>query len=75
MKNVKLSGGFHNAPTITLRVSDSAYNAIKDVENGNITISEWVQRYLSENQEKRLDNHFCGIDGCTCGSYCRAEFE
>ncbi len=29
--------------------------------------------YLSKNQIKRLDKHFCGMDDCCCGAQWRAD--
>lgn len=68
------SGGFHNSKETYVIVSQKAYNAFDDVERGLISSSEWIENYLSDNQKKRLENHFCGIKGCTCGSYTRADF-
>lgn len=70
MKKVTLAGGFHSSKKITINVSNKAYNALND--NMSMSISEWVSNYLSDYQESRLDNHFCGIGDCTCGSYVRA---
>lgn len=75
MKKVTFSGGFHKVAPISLRVSDKAFNALEDVKNGFTDISEWVEHFLSKWQESRLNKHFCGISGCTCGSYCRATIE
>lgn len=69
MKRILLSGGFHNSPEITINVKND--NAVKDWKNGNIPFSELLTAY----QKKRLENHFCGIKGCTCGAYTRAEKE
>jgi hypothetical protein len=68
MKRIRLYGGFHNSPEIIINVSD---NAAEDWKNEKSNFQE----ILSEYQRKRLENHFCGIKGCTCGSYMRAEKE
>lgn len=68
MKRIRLYGGFHNSPEIIINVSD---NAVEDWKNEKSNFQE----ILSDYQRKRLENHFCGIKGCTCGSYMRAEKE
>jgi hypothetical protein len=65
MKKLTLSGGFHNSPETTIQVSDKDYEAYK---SGSVALYE----ILSPAQDKRLRKHFCGIAGCTCGSYTRA---
>lgn len=69
---LKLDGGFHNSEEIRINVSDKAYEALSIVKSGDMSIREWADMYLSVYQEKKLDNHFCGIKGCQCGSYERA---
>lgn len=73
MNRIYFKGGFHNSSETYVEVSDKAYDAFDDVADGKEGLTEWVNNYLTESQEKRLDNHFCGIKGCTCGSYARAE--
>jgi hypothetical protein len=53
---ITYSGGFHNCEPISLRVK---------IAGGRIG-------KLSEGQERKLANHFCGIPGCTCGGVYRA---
>lgn len=65
MKKLTLSGGFHNAAETTIQVSGNDYKALK---SGNVALGE----ILTPAQERRLRRHFCGIQGCTCGSYIRA---
>ena len=48
---VTISGGFHNAPNITIRP--------KVGPNGEII--------LSAGQASRIYRHMCGIKGCICG--------
>lgn len=67
-KTITLFGGFHNATAINLRISESAYNALKSGEARLYDV-------LSPNQRKRADNHFCGIKDCTCGGCMRAEID
>lgn len=57
---LKLSGGFHNASTITFRVA--ADNA-QEVVSGDRELCD----ALSAKQLKRADKHFCGISDCQCG--------
>ena len=68
MKTITLSGGFHNSREIRFRISDENYN---DLKNQKIALFE----VLSPNQLKRAERHFCGISGCCCGSYARAEID
>lgn len=60
-KKITLVGGFHNASPITIRVDESYHPATHS-----------IQEVLSESQARKLSRHFCGIKGCTCGSYYRA---
>lgn len=64
-KVIKLKGGFHDACEISLRI-----NAEYPVNK--LQTSELVDA-LSEKQIKRLESHFCGINGCECGSWTRAK--
>lgn len=68
MATIILSGGFHNSSDITIRVSNSLYRmyAMGRIEFDNI---------LSDYQRKRLEQHFCGVKGCKCGSYKGANIE
>ena len=68
MKTITLSGGFHNSGEIRFRLTDEKYN---DLKSQRSTLYE----VLSPNQLKRATNHFCGISGCCCGSYARAEID
>ena len=68
MKTITLSGGFHNSPAINFHISENAYNALKSGE-------AQIYEVLSQSQLKRADRHFCGIKGCTCGAYMRADIE
>lgn len=68
MKYVTLYGGFHNAAAIRVRVNEQQYN---DLKEGFYPMDE----ILSEGQLKRLNRHFCGIKGCTCGGVHRAAME
>jgi hypothetical protein len=47
---------FHNQPSITIRV--------KECEPAG----DWVRYYLSPRQVRRIDQHFCGVTDCRCGS-------
>ena len=60
MKEITLYGGFHNASSVRVRISDKDY---EDIKNGNMPIWEAI----SEAQEKRLNKHFCGMKDCSCG--------
>lgn len=68
MKKVTFYGGFHNVEAIRVNVSEEQYN---DIKEGFYPLDE----ILSEGQMKRLNKHFCGVDGCTCGGVHRAEIE
>lgn len=67
-KNITLtlSGGFHNVNPIRVRIPREAY---KLVAAGIVELSD----ALTKSQLNRLSRHFCGIAGCTCGGYTRAE--
>lgn len=67
-KMITLSGGFHNSPAIRLRLSESAYRRLKDDGEG-------IYSVVTAYQAKRLDRHFCGIKGCTCGAAGRAHIK
>lgn len=66
-KTITLEGGFHNSPAIRLRLSEAAFQRLRD--------GEGIYSVVSENQARRLDRHFCGIKGCTCGAAARARIE
>lgn len=68
MKYVTFCGGFHNCGAIRVRVNDEQY---KNINEGFYPLDE----ILSEGQIKRLNRHFCGVKGCTCGGVLRAEIE
>lgn len=61
---IELSGGFHNSDAIRVRIAD---------EVGPIGRWSDLERWLSLSQIARLERHFCGIAGCTCGGPRRAE--
>lgn len=65
---ITLSGGFHNSPEIRIRVNETIYRMY------SIGMIEFP-RMLSDYQKRKLERHFCGIKGCTCGSYMRANIE
>jgi len=66
--DIVLSGGFHNSPEIKIRVDNTSY---RNYALGYIEFDDMLTNY----QRKRLERHFCGIKGCTCGSYRRANVE
>ena len=70
MKKIKLSlwGGFHNVSPINLEISASDYETLRDHE-------ATVDEVLSEAQLKRVQRHFCGVQGCSCGGVRRASWE
>lgn len=67
-RKVRLYGGFHNSQQIVVRVDGMMWDSF---EKGYICLRE----VFSQNQLKRLDNHFCGIKGCKCGGVSRAEYD
>ena len=68
MHYVTFYGGFHNCGAIRVRVNDEQYN---DLKGGVYTLDEVLSPY----QMERLNKHFCGVDGCTCGGVIRATME
>jgi len=60
-KTITLSGGFHDSGEIRIKVPADFHPAIHS-----------IQEAVSESTRKRLDRHFCGIRGCTCGGVQRA---
>lgn len=71
---VILSGGFHNSADIKLFMEFPA-NALIDYADGKIYAKDLIEEYATPYQLKRLENHFCGIKGCTCGSWHRADVD
>lgn len=67
-KYVTFYGGFHNCGAIRVRVSEQQGS---DIAEGFYPLDE----ILSEGQMKRLNRHFCGVKGCTCGGVIRASVE
>ena len=69
-KKVKITlfGGFHNSPAVNVLIPDYAYENLKSG-------METLQGVLSDKQRERMHRHFCGIKGCTCMSYHRAQWE
>ena len=63
---ITLEGGFHNAEPVRVLVSKNQYI---DFNRGLITLSEMLSQY----QKTKLDKHFCGVSGCTCGSFTTAD--
>lgn len=55
---IVLTGGFHDSPDLIMRVKGHDFHPS--------THSLW--EILSESQQKKASKHFCGIEGCTCGS-------
>ncbi len=72
-KTVTFSGGFHNSSPITLHMNFGA--DLDDYKEGRIELKELVRNNLTPYQSKRLDKHFCGIQGCTCGGWFRADID
>ena len=63
----ELSGGFHLAAPIRIRVLTDLWG-LRD-EDIPAALDQWLSPY----QRRRLERHFCGIPGCACGSWHRAE--
>ena len=70
MKTTKITffGGFHNSNAATIRVSNETAN---DIREGFYPLYE----LLSDYQLRRLNRHFCGVEGCICGGVMRASVE
>ena len=64
---IRLIGGFHHAPGTILILKGKRWEGE--------SVHDAVARLASEGQLARLERHFCGIRGCSCGSWCRAEAE
>ena len=62
---IRLVGGFHSAPETMLVLGGERWEGE--------SIHDAIARLASERQLSRLNGHFCGVSGCTCGSWCRAE--
>lgn len=73
-KKVTFSGGFHNCKAITLHMNFKEEN-FEDYIEHRISLQELIYDNLTPYQRKRLDLHFCGIKGCTCCGWRRAEIE
>lgn len=68
-RTITLEGGFHNSKATTVTIN---------IPNIDLPLEGFQGRdidelYISESQIKRLNRHFCGISGCKCGGYLRAE--
>lgn len=66
-----LEGGFHNSDAICVAIKANE-NDISEAVNYGGSLKELIQDNATEYQQKRLQEHFCGIVGCTCGSWRRA---
>ena len=71
---VLFNGGFHKSSEIKLYI-DFSRNSLIDYADGKISLKELIDENLTPYQRKRLENHFCGIKGCTCGSWNRADID
>lgn len=69
VKTVKIAlfGGFHQSAAINAIIKESD---LEDLKSGNIGIED----ALSSAQLERLDRHFCGVEGCSCGGVRRASW-
>lgn len=65
-----LEGGFHNQEAIAV-VIKAPEKAIEMAQKG-VYLKGLILDYASEGQLKKLDEHFCGIKDCRCGSWLRA---
>ena len=63
----ELSGGFHLAAPIRIRVLTDLWGL--RAEDIPTALDHWLSPY----QRRRLERHFCGIPGCQCGPWHRAE--
>ena len=63
----ELSGGFHSSGPIRIRVMTDLWG-LRD-EDIQAALDQWLTPY----QRRRLERHFCGVSGCACGSWHRAE--
>ena len=69
---VTFSGGFHNSKAISLYMNFSN-EALCDYADCNISAKTLIDENLTPYQRKRLERHFCGIKGCMCGHWHRAD--
>lgn len=69
MKKIKLTlqGGFHNANPVNVQIAASDYECLRDHE---ATLAD----VLTETQLTRMQRHFCGVEGCSCGGVLRASW-
>lgn len=69
MKKIKLTlhGGFHNANAVNVHISARDYECLRDHEATLVDV-------LSETQLAKMNRHFCGVEGCTCGGVLRASW-
>jgi len=67
---VEFYGGFHNSGSIGTVVPsiNSFGKSIYDCDN----LVEYLDTVLTDTQRANLEKFFCGIAGCTCGSWTRA---
>lgn len=70
---ITLSGGFHNNGEINIFV-DIKNRALIDWNGDKDTIG-LLRESMTPYQRKRLEKHFCGIRGCVCGSWERADID
>lgn len=66
-----LEGGFHNSDAISVAIKANE-NDINEAVNYGGSLKELILDNATDYQQKRLMQHFCGIAGCTCGSWRRA---
>ncbi len=71
---VTFSGGFHNSKAISLYMNFSN-EALCDYADCNISAKTLIDENLTPYQRKRLERHFCGINGCMCGHWHRADID
>lgn len=64
-KLITLEGGFHNSDSIQVKIKTEYLDRIETASD--------CRQFVSEQVEKKLDKHFCGIKGCKCGGFARAE--
>jgi len=64
---VSFEGGFHRAGKIILHFREPRAYVEEHIDE--------IFCLLSEYQEKKLEANFCGIEGCSCGSWTRANIE
>lgn len=71
---VVFSGGFHNSPAIKIHLN-IPFAALRDYADKKVGAKDLIGEYATDYQRKRLEDHFCGIKGCTCGSWHRADID